>query len=189
MEGDGPETTSLIVVVGLLYCLAEKAQAVGVPARMPRVSLRCVIEHERDSLSEILLNASAVELLPLPIATPVRVERLLGRGELLLGPLDLVEDGGVARAGAGEFCEVSRGSAEPIFEEKREDRLTWTVRLSRCRRIDNAGTDEQIDERLLVVIVPGAPDVGNIVVDAEDCEREFGSASRKRLSAKTTHET
>lgn len=57
------------------------------------------------SLSEVLLHAGAVELLPLPIAAPIGVERLLGGRKLLLSALDLVEDGGVARAGASQFCE------------------------------------------------------------------------------------
>lgn len=89
-----------------------------------------------------------------------------------------------ARASSARY---RKGQPSPM--SKSEKRRTWTVGLSRCRRVDDSCTDEQIDERLLVVIVLWAPDVGNIVIDAEDCECDVESASRTQLSAKTTHGT
>jgi len=141
------------------FCDASpKKQSEYVYLRAERHVSKLVKERERaegtvDALARVLLDARPVELLPLPVAAPVLVERFTGLVALALGPADLVDELAVGRARAEEVRVVRAG-------EGRRD-----------GRVDDAGAREELEEGLLVAVVGRAPLVGEVVLDAKDCER------------------
>lgn len=106
--------------------------------------------HAFDLLARVLLHAGTVELLPFPIAAPVPRELLLGAVLLPFRVLDLVDELAMASARLQQLRAVGASRA--------------------CSgSVDNAGADEDVDERLLVGVVRWSPLFRQVVFDPEHC--------------------
>lgn len=73
---------------------------------------------------------------------------------------------GVSRA--SELCETERRCQQMSRKQLQKARLTRTISACGRRSVDDAGANEELDERLLVGVEFGTPSFRNVFVDLED---------------------